>query len=463
MDHPFFDLAAVRAASLAESFNPHICGNLIWSFACSRKDIPDILLSSILLNMSTTFEQFKQSTPQNLTKIVWGLTSLGLHNIGGDLMSRLNLEIFERFGSAYVSKQFTTESLSNYFWAFGVHHEGAFDSRFQGSQQKQAIIEHCKRFEDIFLERIHQFSSQEIASVCTACARLEYFSEQMMEKIADLVVRSIRAFEGQNLATILFSFGKLRYASKRFFTCMSLVVESKLGTFSFQDISNTLWAYAVLNLEAGPFVSKFVEEIIHRIHAGDEGVNPSQILNIVWSLSLLNAINESSWNILINAIDFDALRGNKEVCRQIFESNLIVNARNGSKVSIEIPENARAACEEAWSTVNTEKVHISDFHMQVSKTLELMGEHHIVAYLDEDGNSIIDIALPSEKIALQVEMPKHFTRSNDPLGGIIARADLLQARGWHVISIPFFAWTEDPKAQKRFLEHALGNVREKKC
>lgn len=443
IDHPIYDLAATQAASLQEEFSPQTCSNLIWSFACIRKDIPNDLLSSIFLKLPASFEQW---APQNLANIVWGLAVLNQgHSIAADLVSRVNREIFSRLASPNTSKAFTSQNLSNYFWALGL---------------QNGSMEHCRQFEGIFLSRIHEFLPQEIASICVTCARLDYFSSIMMDKIAEIVVSNIKQFEGQNMSNVVWSCGKLRYLNIKLFTSISLAAEAKLATFSSQDISNILWAYAVLTFEVDLFHDLFVEEIIHRISAGEQ-VNPSQISNIIWALSISNRMDEATWDALIQYIPFDSLDTAKvEICSQIFQSHLILRARNGSKVFAEIPGHAHVACEETWKTV-TKKVTVSDFHLKVSQTLDTMGEKHVVEYLTEDEYFSIDIAFPLEKIAMEIDGPKHFTRANDPLGDTRARDDLLRARGWHVVSIPYFAWALDTETQKRLLEHALGSVRGK--
>lgn len=457
MDHHFFDLAAVRAASLAENFTPNICSKLIWSFACVQRKIPDFLLTSILLKVSTSL---KQCPPESLTNIVWGLAALQQDQfMGGEIISYMHLEVFERLGNARAAKQFSPQNLSNYFWAFGLCPKDTV-SGFRRNQQKLTTIEYCNRFEGIFIRRIHEFTSQEIANICMTCARLDYFSVTMMDKIADTVLSSIQAFDGQNLSSIVWSFAMLRYAHKKLFASLSLVIESKLGTFSCKDIGNILWAYTVLNLEADRFVPHLVEEILRRIHMREGDIDPSLVSNIVWALSISNAIDSSVWNALIQIIDFDSLTDDREkVCRQIFESYLISNARNREYLSLEIPGNAKALCEEAWKAC-MKKFQISDLHTEVSQILDLMSEEHVVGYLSEDEIFCIDIAFPSEKIAMQLEIPRHFTRENDPLGDILARYDLLRAHGWQLISIPFFSWAKDTKAQKELLENTLTNARE---
>ncbi len=56
-----------------------------------------------------------------------------------------------------------------------------------------------------------------------------------------------------------------------------------------------------------------------------------------------------------------------------------------------------------------------------------------------------------ERIAFEVDGPHHFTANTLAVTGeMLARQKLLRARGWHVVSVPFFRWagrSDDARAQ----------------
>ena len=56
-----------------------------------------------------------------------------------------------------------------------------------------------------------------------------------------------------------------------------------------------------------------------------------------------------------------------------------------------------------------------------------------------------------ERIAFEVDGPHHFTANTLAVTGeMLARQKLLRARGWHVISVPFFHWagrSDEARAQ----------------
>ena len=63
----------------------------------------------------------------------------------------------------------------------------------------------------------------------------------------------------------------------------------------------------------------------------------------------------------------------------------------------------------------------------------------------------IAMTCAGERIAFEVDGPHHFTANTLAVTGeMLARQKLLRARGWHVISVPFFHWagrSDEARAQ----------------
>ena len=66
--------------------------------------------------------------------------------------------------------------------------------------------------------------------------------------------------------------------------------------------------------------------------------------------------------------------------------------------------------------------------------------------------------IAGEKIALEVDGPHHFTVNTlQPLGETQARRKLLLVRGWTVISIPFFNWSNQSEEYRvAYLQQVRG-------
>ena len=74
----------------------------------------------------------------------------------------------------------------------------------------------------------------------------------------------------------------------------------------------------------------------------------------------------------------------------------------------------------------------------------------------------LDLALPSSRIAIEVDGPSHFLQPDDrgvrkSNGPTLLKRRLLAAAGWRVISVPFYEWNGFATAngQQTYLERAV--------
>mmetsp|Transcript_4631 Transcript_4631/g.11922 ORF Transcript_4631/g.11922 Transcript_4631/m.11922 type:complete len:150 (-) Transcript_4631:146-595(-) len=86
----------------------------------------------------------------------------------------------------------------------------------------------------------------------------------------------------------------------------------------------------------------------------------------------------------------------------------------------------------------------SEFQHKVSTVLSQIGWEHELEYVTEDGLSL-DMARPSAKCGIEVDGPSHFlwnpwTKAWVENGPTRLKSRLLKARGWRVVSIPFYEW-----------------------
>ena len=74
----------------------------------------------------------------------------------------------------------------------------------------------------------------------------------------------------------------------------------------------------------------------------------------------------------------------------------------------------------------------------------------------------LDLALPSSRVAVEVDGPSHFLLPDGrgvrkPNGSTLLKRRLLAAAGWRVISVPFYEWDGFATAngQQTYLERAV--------
>lgn len=81
--------------------------------------------------------------------------------------------------------------------------------------------------------------------------------------------------------------------------------------------------------------------------------------------------------------------------------------------------------------------------------------------LDCDSSCTLSLAcnflrtmVADDMIAIEVDGPHHFTANTfQPLGEMLARQKLLEVRGWTVISVPFYHWSNKTLESRRAYLH----------
>ena len=83
-------------------------------------------------------------------------------------------------------------------------------------------------------------------------------------------------------------------------------------------------------------------------------------------------------------------------------------------------------------------------------------------YLEPRTGYSLDLALPSSRVAVEVDGPSHFLLPDGrgvrrPNGPTLLKRRLLTAAGWRVISVPFYKWDGFATAngQQTYLERAV--------
>lgn len=103
----------------------------------------------------------------------------------------------------------------------------------------------------------------------------------------------------------------------------------------------------------------------------------------------------------------------------------------------------------------------------MSAALTSLGVAHVNERRTDDGLFSIDIAVDPCMLAIEVDGPTHFVRNTrQPLGLTRGRARLLAARGWRVVSLPFFEWpggkaaggAQEAKSRQEYVRQLLARA-----
>ena len=107
-----------------------------------------------------------------------------------------------------------------------------------------------------------------------------------------------------------------------------------------------------------------------------------------------------------------------------------------------ISESQRKLCRDAMQC--TQAI-ISRFQRSVAAALASVHSGFEEEHLEPRTGYSLDLALPSSRVAIEVDGPSHFLLPDGrgerkPNGHTLLKRRLLKAAGWRVISVPFFEW-----------------------
>ncbi|EOD25641.1 hypothetical protein EMIHUDRAFT_237418 [Emiliania huxleyi CCMP1516] len=100
------------------------------------------------------------------------------------------------------------------------------------------------------------------------------------------------------------------------------------------------------------------------------------------------------------------------------------------------------------------QVTISEFQRSVAVALAAVQHGFEEEHLEPRTGYSIDLALPSSRVAVEVDGPSHFLLPDGrgvrkPNGSTLLKRRLLAAAGWRVISVPFYEWDGFATAKER--------------
>ncbi|GLC42995.1 hypothetical protein PLESTM_001410800 [Pleodorina starrii] len=201
-------------------------------------------------------------------------------------------------------------------------------------------------------------------------------------------------------------------------------------------------------------------------------------VGLAWSLSLVGGCSPEMWGHLMGLLLLGPTAGMgeeeqegggggrvpdevlpDEVLRRLYQTYLHVQLAYPTAAAALAPGPPgllhRAA--EVWRQSTKWGAQVSYFQREVSEALNGLGLSHTVERLLDDGDFSIDLAVEVEvkveleveqhflRIAVEADGPWHFTsNSRQPLGTTLCRRRCLEARGWVVVSVPYWRWYQRP-------------------
>lgn len=465
-----YHAADKQAVSTMANFLPQAVSNALWAHATADMEPSAAFYSKALSHARQSITQF---TPQNLANTTWSIATM--RNLPAvkdspdtpEMIDLIAREVTERLQDSRRADAFTRQHLANVVWSWAAigHDPG----------KKFLII-----MADALVTRAEECNAQEIANSVWAFATLHVYHGPLFDSMCGEACHRLDAFNEQNMTNLLSSLAKITHFHEVLLIRIADSAVSSIEEFSNFHFVRLLWGFAFFNFSTPNLMPKLTAEFARRCDAlQGERFTLHHLALLGWSLAVLDAFNPKLWDMYqlqliqayhehVNSSVEEQQELGEDISRpssainQIFQSWLLVSATHPDQQWVLAPILLEKG-QQSWST-QAKEVQVSGFHSEVSHLLTSMGIAHSIEHFTEDKLFSIDIALPEEMVAIEVDGPSHFAKNNmRPLANLFIRKKLLEARGWKVASVPFYDWTDTTEdAKKVLLRNVLKDVRSQK-
>ena len=370
---------------LLDRFKPQHFSNLLWAYATAEEKAPK-LFEAVDAHLHTNPRLLERFTPQNISNLLWAYATAGekapklLEAVDDHLHT--NPRLLERF---------TPQNISNLLWAYAEQRHdarGLFDP----------ISKHM-------VQRIDEFSPQELSMVLRACAVLYHpVEESVIQATLQRAVDDPNAFNPQALANIM----------------NAAVVFEKLDAKTLKVLAS---AMASMELQEEAYSSVFQSCLGVQLTSPDS--SPASLLP-----GPMHDTAKFLWQEQAKAFQQSGFQNN------VFK---VLRDQMGLK------------CHPEWMT--------PDGLFSVDIMVELPASNNDDEDTEDKGTSSGTGGQLLTRVAVEVDGPSHFTstRPFKALGATRLRRRLLEARVDRVVSVPFYDWNaaKSASAKKELLERLI--------
>ncbi|BDA46063.1 RAP domain-containing protein, chloroplastic [Coccomyxa sp. Obi] len=213
-----------------------------------------------------------------------------------------------------------------------------------------------------------------------------------------------------------------------------------------------LWSFAVLNYNPAGLLADTL--LSHRVGS----MNPHKLINACWSLCVLEQMRcqifKELWEEL-GSRDLADMHMTECMASQLCQIKMSLTDEEGFFPVSKTLEGVFVEADRLWKPIlGTTDYHMSAQHADMCRALRSMGMEYVIE--DVSSGYAVDIAIPSLRIAVEIDGPSHFARNADRrLGPSAMKHRHLSKRGWKVFSVTAQDW-----ASARSSITALANLRD---
>lgn len=424
------------------------------AYATLDKQPDSDLMAAALKRALETLPAF---SPQNIANFAWSLATLKEKSHDAKAFMEAAAYIVTQRLQGSEADDFSRQHLSNLIWAYATMEKQPGGGMSDATAKAMAL-------------RVQYCNPQELSNTVWSFAKLNRYNQPLMHAFAKEATQRMGEFvQPQNLANLAWAFGKVAHFDAHLMSRVADQTVKLIKDLALQHFTNIAWSFACFGLAVPSLMTALVEEAGSRL--ATQRFNAQQLCNLLWALTILRQCTLELWEAIMERFEelspqYVQLHLPPEALTQVHQARLLLH--------LELPRGSPQPCgattksdemlkvaADTWQAT-ARRVHVSEFHADVSSHLNNILVTHTIEHVTDDGAFSIDIALSEEKIAIEVDGPHHFTANTKaPLGETMARRRLLAARGWIVVSVPFWHWDTAPTshAKQVYLTQAISEAR----
>jgi hypothetical protein len=254
------------------------------------------------------------------------------------------------------------------------------------------------------------FNPQQIANTFHALSKFDHPDTaavtQVLTRLCQEIPRQAGDFNPQDIANTFNALSNLRHWDPSVVTRLCQEIPSKAGDFNRQNIANTLLALAMMGQSHPQVVTRLCQEIPSKASE----FNVQNICNTLYALVALDHFDKPAIGLLYQlCAPLDPQSMPEEGKTNLF---LVACALRLSRPdwTLALPSALSDEIDLTWAATKRH-AQSSKLHRMVSDRLEDMDVTHHNEYDQKELS--IDIALPEQRVAIEVDGPSYFA-SNQP-------------------------------------------------
>ena len=218
----------------------------------------------------------------------------------------------------------------------------------------------------------------------------------------------------------------------------------KIAEFNTQNLSNTIWAFAT----AGVRADKLFEVIAGKAMRKNGEFNLQEMANTIYSLACVGWKQSQIFREIGTTLAERFPELNEAGRSQLYLVTLYVQME---WPDMKFPLSSHV--DALRTAYERDEPQPSRLQRDISAMLKDMGWPHAFEHFTAEGISL-DLADPEKKRAIEVDGPSHFlkditTGKYVPNGATEFKSRILHRYDWKVAHVPFFAWYDKSKTERR--------------